>query len=1050
MNIELKDKNGITLKTAGKYCSSDVGIIPKLQSKSVATNGSVVADEGYCGLDSVTVAVPATPTQEVTKDLDMAAGDQIIIPASGYNLSKATVKKPATFVAGNIKTGVSIGGVTGTLEVKKEEEAKEVDLAMASGNQTITPTSGKVLSSVVVKKPTTLIAGNVKKGVDIGGVTGTLETQKEEEAGTATITENGSQTFSPTSGKVFSDFTVTTNVPTGVDISDTTAVANDVRKGKTFYSSDGTKTQGTIENYGGASLSMSTAVLTKGQYGMSAAAIGNKIYLHGQNENFEQFDTKTNEHSLLDVVTDSVTYYAPIAAMDKKIYLFGGVIGTRKIVVFNTETNTANEQALSSTYEYGCSGASVGNKIYLFGSKTFKTGTTINIYNISNNTLSKSNLALPISASGIAACAVNDKIYLFGGHNTDTSAGIYGTFLDSITVFDVTNNTISTLGVRLPVGMTNIGVAALGTKIYLFGGGSANEYHNTIYEFDTLTNVIKKLDIELPEKMHGIAAATVNDKIYLFGGQGSSGIKNFIQIFSPKTSVLITSKDGETLPTNGKYCVDDIVVQPALETKIITSNGEVLPNENYCGFEKVTVNVQTAPTLQTKTVTPTKSQQTVSPDSGYDGLSGVTVNAIPDNYVIPTGTVNITANGTHDVSGKASVNVNVPGKEEQVKSVTITANGSVKITPDSGKTLSEVTVITAVESEKPTLNAPTISLSNSTLTITNPATNGNFVTSYRIFNGSAELAVVTSTTVDLSTLLTETGTYSITVKASAPNFNNSAASNAVSYEVAAAGYNVTVTAENYDFNIYDGQSTSGTKLGSLNGGGDSITVVCTSGYLYFSTSAAYGSITSVTGGVTIVNNYTVKVTGDGTVSANYMCMIEGTQITLADGTSKAIEDIDYDDELLVWNFYAGRFDKAKPSWIKVAEVAPRYNLVKFSNGAEVGFVGAGGEKGYHRIFNKEAGAFTYTGNFKETPNGTTTFAQDGTFPTVVSQEVVEKEVKFYNVITDKHYNLFANGILTSCKLSNKYHIENMRYIGEKLMSKEEEESIWEEKNKLRK
>ena len=441
-----------------------------------------------------------------------------------------------------------------------------------------------------------------------------------------------------------------------------------------------------------------------------------------------------------------------------------------------------------------------------------------------------------------------------------------------------------------------------------------------------------------------------------------------------------------------------------MEIELINADGITLKTKGkYCSED-----IDITPKLQTKTTT---ANGKVTSDNGYVGLKEVTVN--------------------------------VPGKEEQVKSVTITANGSVKITPDSGKTLSEVTVITAVESEKPTLNAPTISLSNSTLTITNPATNGNFVTSYRIFNGSAELAVVTSKTIDLSTLLTDSGTYSITVKASAPNFNNSAASNSVSYKVAAAGYNVTVTAENYDFNIYDGQSASGTKLGSLNGGGDSITVVCTSGYLYFSTSAAYGNITSVTGGVTIVNDYTVKVTGDGTVSANYMCMIEGTQITLADGSTKAIEDITYDDELLVWNFYDGKFDKAKPSWIKVEETAPRYNLVKFSNGSEVGFVGAGGEKGYHRIFNKEAGAFTYTGNFKETPNGTTTFAQDGTFPTVISQEVIEKSVKYYNVITDKHYNLFANGILTSCKLSNKYRIENMRYIGEKLISDEQEKAYFE-------
>lgn len=267
MNIELKDKNGITLKTAGKYCSSDVGIIPKLQSKSVATNGSVVADEGYCGLDSVTVDVPATPTQEKTVDLAMASGDQVIPPDSGYDLSKVTVKKPSTLVASNIKTGVSIGGVTGTLEAKKEEEAKEVDLAMASGNQTIIPTSGKVLSQVVVKKPATLVAGNVKKGVDIGGITGTLETQKEEEVGTATITENGSQTFSPTSGKVFSNFTVTTNVPTGVDTSDATAVASDILSGKTAYAK-GVKLTGSVGTYDG------TFVIKVGYWKASVSNLG--------------------------------------------------------------------------------------------------------------------------------------------------------------------------------------------------------------------------------------------------------------------------------------------------------------------------------------------------------------------------------------------------------------------------------------------------------------------------------------------------------------------------------------------------------------------------------------------------------------------------------------------------------------------------------------------------------------------------------------------------------------------------------------------------------
>ena len=48
-------------------------------------------------------------------------------------------------------------------------------LSMANGDMVITPEEAEILRKVIIEKPSTLIPENIKKGVDIGGVIGTLE-----------------------------------------------------------------------------------------------------------------------------------------------------------------------------------------------------------------------------------------------------------------------------------------------------------------------------------------------------------------------------------------------------------------------------------------------------------------------------------------------------------------------------------------------------------------------------------------------------------------------------------------------------------------------------------------------------------------------------------------------------------------------------------------------------------------------------------------------------------------------------------------------------------
>lgn len=84
--------------------------------------------------------------------------------------------------------------------------------------------------------------------------------------------------------------------------------------------------------------------------------------------------------------------------------------------------------------------------------------------------------------------------------------------------------------------------------------------------------------------------------------------------------------------------------------------------------------------LQAKTCTPTKSQQSITPDTGKYGLSSVTVEAIPDNYQDVS---TVTATAADVLTGKVFV-----GADGVSTAGTMPANGAISGTIDGLTTTS--------------------------------------------------------------------------------------------------------------------------------------------------------------------------------------------------------------------------------------------------------------------------------------------------------------------------------------------------------------------------
>ena len=580
--------NGTTDVTA--YASVNVNVSseePNLQTKSATYTPStsqqtdtITADSGYDGLSSVGITVNAIQTE--TKSATPSETAQTITPSSGKYLSS-----------------VSVGAISSTYVGSGITQRSSSDLTASGATVTV---------------PSGYYSAQASKSVASGS------------AGTPTATKgsvsNNSISVTPSVTNTTGYITGGTKTGTAVSVS-----ASELVSGTLNVTSSGTKD---VTNYASASIPSGTA-------GTPTATKGT-----------------VSNHSIS--VTPSVTNTTGFITGSTKTGT--AVTVSASELVSGSETKTAN-----GTYD-------VTNLAEIVVDVSGGGGSTINV---GKTTKTLSTASSSIQFTGLSG---NPTSFVITS-SADLGSGVTSVVFDGSSLHGQVFSTQATADTGFTKSYSS-GTLTVTSSNSTFG---ANEY-KLAYTYGGSSSDIYTADVQVGSGATSITFPTSGRPIYwscIFKSDfsTSSGYQRVMEVANDGTNTYGISLDS-TAHASATYWTANYSGGNLVISSQSTNAGGYF---HQPGYYQLTYAVdESAPSYQTKTVTPTTSQQVIQADSGYDALSQVTVNAIPSEYIIPSGNLPITQNGNNiNVSQYATVSVNVSGGGANVTTKTVTNSSATNV-----------------------------------------------------------------------------------------------------------------------------------------------------------------------------------------------------------------------------------------------------------------------------------------------------------------------------------------------------------------------------------
>jgi len=200
------------------------------------------------------------------------------------------------------------------------------------------------------------------------------------------------------------------------------------------------------------------------------------------------------------------------------------------VVRIDASTGAATTAGSLTVPAHDAAGGVIGGRRYVFGGGAGHVSDVVQALRPDDPSTVVGNLPRP--RADLAAVTIGSNVYLVGGYDgTDPTLAVLATS-DGVRFRTVA---------QLPVGVRYPAVAALGDKVFVFGGELNGSQSSSVQEIDVRSGSARVIG-ELPSPRTEASAVQLGGSIYILGGLAGSAPSSDVLRFDPRTARF--SSDG--------------------------------------------------------------------------------------------------------------------------------------------------------------------------------------------------------------------------------------------------------------------------------------------------------------------------------------------------------------------------------------------------------------------------------------------------------------------------------------------------------------------------